>query len=520
MPRNAVGLWGDTDSHTTAAQCFRFFDTAMTEKGFPTTEQLLASDGDTRILLDPLSGTNRYGCAPRPEPGLLAFGSSTASQISSAGFVAASRLRDTIGVTLSSETGPTIYFREMQRVRTELRELCALSTFPGLKIALASSGTDLHLIVKQMLLADLAHGVSTGIAQRLRIVMIEAAETGREIPKALAGQPMIEVVSVGGRQTDGSARSMADIDAEVTLRVEQGAGQGQRILLVLVDVSKSGLIAPSPGCASTLKRRYAAVLEVMVDACQFRLAPATLRAYLAKDFLVALTGSKFMGGPIFSGALLIPAALGQVWRERPVPQALAPYVARSEWPVEWNVTGLSAQANFGLLLRWQAALAEMRVFQSLSEMAVENFFRVFAQAVIDRLDSDPVFELLPVPALERQGLAIPPSWDRLQTIFPFILRHPTPVGAGVGLPLTAVETTRIYACLQQPSNNGLIPRCQVGQPMQCGEREGVPVAALRLCLSARLAIEALGGRAEGTERVIKQALWVLDRIAGLVRAAG
>jgi hypothetical protein len=84
--------------------------------------------------------------------------------------------------------------------------------------------------------------------------------------------------------------------------------QGRRVLLVLADVSKTGLIAPSLACVTALQRRWPDALDILVDACQFRLAPATLRAYLIHNFMIALTGSKFLTGPTFSGALLIPAA--------------------------------------------------------------------------------------------------------------------------------------------------------------------------------------------------------------------
>ena len=57
------------------------------------TEQLLTQGGDSRIVIDPQSGANRYGCAPLPDPAVASFGSSTASLISTSGFAAADRLR-------------------------------------------------------------------------------------------------------------------------------------------------------------------------------------------------------------------------------------------------------------------------------------------------------------------------------------------------------------------------------------------------------------------------------------------
>ena len=45
------------------------------------TQALLCEGGDQRIVRNQLTGLNAYGCAPRPDPDLIAFGSSTASTI-------------------------------------------------------------------------------------------------------------------------------------------------------------------------------------------------------------------------------------------------------------------------------------------------------------------------------------------------------------------------------------------------------------------------------------------------------
>ena len=45
------------------------------------TVELLVAGGDARLVLDSVSGVNKYGAAPRPDPELADFGSSTASVI-------------------------------------------------------------------------------------------------------------------------------------------------------------------------------------------------------------------------------------------------------------------------------------------------------------------------------------------------------------------------------------------------------------------------------------------------------
>ncbi len=51
-------------------------------------------------------------------------------------------------------------------------------------------------------------------------------------------------------------------------------------------------------------------------------------------------------------------------------------------------------------------------------------------------------------------------------------------------------------------------RGQLGQPVMCGERDGEPVSALRICASARMMVEASQGDADA---VIKRSLAVLDK---------
>ena len=136
----------------------------------------------------------------------------------------------------------------------------------------------------------------------------------------------------------------------------------------------------------------------------------------------------------------------------------------------------------------------------------------FAQAVERRLASDPAFEALPVPRLDRRPLVEADGWDHLQTIFPFVLYHPGGETSKRAA-LTIGETYRVYRLLQEgrPEYGGV--RCQLGQPVACGERGGIPVTALRLCVSARLVVEAMAQGGQGAKRVIAKALLALDKVA-------
>lgn len=504
----------------------------------PATAELLTAGGDARIALDAENGRNQYGCPVYPDAALIALGSSTASVISEQGFAAADRLRDELARSAAIEPPAVSYARKLDAMRMQLAALCDIADLPGLEIIFAASGTDSHLIAAQLMRQQ----------GPLCAIMVEEGETGKGVPAALAGRHFstrtalarnvtegdviandeTAVVTIAMRLADGTPRAIEAVDAEVAARVHEAVAAGQRVLLTLVDVSKTGMIMPGTACVTALHRQYPGQVEVLVDACQFRIASSTLHAYLQQGFMVAVTGSKFITGPTFSGALLIPPPVAQRLQSHAVPAGLRAYSAPAEWPAGWNTTELDAEgANYGLLLRWEAALTELRLFRAIPERDVGSFLQAFAVAVSQKLDSDPAFEMLPVPELNRDSVTEEAAWDRLPTIFPFLLYR---IDAnGVRRLLNSEEMTNIYQLLQcdlsadvrgfaeMPHNPLLAGRVQLGQPVRCGVREGIPVSALRLNLSARLIVEALSPQGPGGIVVIRRALAALDKIACLMR---
>jgi len=493
----------------------------------PSLAQLLVDGGDSRITLD-THGVNKYGCTVEPQStqdSLLAFGSATASTISQRGFAAANRVYQQIVQAYRDETQSSLYSlyeHEMQCLRQELKQLC--QTSDAVDVAFAASGTDLHLIVSQLF-----SGASSSPSM---IVMVEAGETGSSVPAALQGlhfsdcaalgasvHPgqqvgqfgVSELVNVALREADGNPRAAEDIDREIETLITTACGQNKRVLLVLADVTKTGMIGPSVQCALALRNTFPDQLEVLVDACQFRLTNATLNAYLDQQFLVAVTGSKFISGPSFSGALFFPPEAAIRYRQQTAPAGLFAYSSRADWPASWaGMDGLQRKANVGLLVRWVAAMAELRAFRSLPDDAINQFVQAFRRAVLTYFDAHSCLTLLPVPVLDRQVLATMPGWDQWSTIFPFVLHHAS------GEPLSRDQTMSVYRRLQNEK------RMQVGQPVTCGVCQQIPVSALRLCLSARLITAALSdvsgttdmtdirGGGNKADEIIAKAMTVLD----------
>jgi hypothetical protein len=487
------------------------------------TARLLTQGGDTRIALN-AQGLNTYGFGPRPDPGLVQFGSSTGSVISAGGFRAAVALFRRLYGPLGS------YHQEVERQRRELSQLSGAADLPGTKLVFAASGTDIHLFA--------AHLATQGQSGRYHAVMVEPSETGSGVPAALAalhfatqtsqgasvqrGAPisasaLSAPVSVKLRHADGSLRSTPEVDAEFAAHVADLMQTDGRCLLVLTDVSKTGLVAPSLACTAALRTQYGERLSVLVDACQFRASAGTLQAYLAQEFMVAITGSKFVGGPAFCGALLLPPGVAQRGRAVAL-NVLVDYSARSDWPADWqSARVLQESANLGQLLRWEAALVELHRFKAIPEQHTNDFLYAWQRAVSTRLAQDDTFGALPVMALSRGTTSGRLGWDGVQTILGF--RVFKPIAGGGREVLSLEETTQLYQQLRgargAPGATGI--RFQLGQPVLCGQQDGRPVGALRLCSGARLVTESMA-KHQSVTCAIEQAMLALDQIALLVQA--
>jgi hypothetical protein len=488
------------------------------------TARLLTEGGDARIALA-ATGANQYGCPPQPEPDLVAFGSSTASVVSGPAFEAACALHERL------HRGSQTWVGAAGRLRQDLLGLTGAAGLAGAELVLAASGTDLHLIAALLATRD--------GSTPLQAVMGEPAETGSGVPAALSAvrfgvragpDPAAAVVAASAaadvslcapatvrlRDADGTPRLGAEVDAEFEAVAESVVRSGRHCLVVLTDVSKTGLLAPSPACAQRLLRALGDRVDVLVDACQFRMAPATVRAYLEQGCMVAITGSKFVTGPAFCGALLLPPGVAARARGAPL-HGLSGYSARADWPAGWpGAEPLADACNPGLVLRWTAALTELQRLRAVPAPQVRRFLADWGRAVAGRIARDRAFEAVPVPQIRRGPAFEPDAWDGLQTIYPFLVHRALPGGRRIAL--SAEQTALLQRQLLQGSGHpGSGGRYQLGQPVPCGLRDGRPVSALRICSSARWVTDAARAGL-GAEEAIRQAMLALDQVALLAGA--
>ncbi len=483
-------------------------------------EQLLLGGGGSRLRLDPKTGRSPYGCSALPEPDSLAFGSSTASTISAPAYRAVEELRQELIEAGLAGRLPQALERTIALIRRGILEAAGALDLAGTEVVLTPSGTDgeyaaLHLarrrdperLVNLVIAPDETTPGLRHAAQGLHF----ATETpdGETVvqgaPLAGVRPETVTVETVEIRAPDGTPRRRSAVDAEVKAMALRAVARGARCLVHLLEVSKSGLRAPSLQTIRDLITRHGERIEVVVDACQMRRGRAALRSYLEAGWMVLLTGSKFTMGPPFSGALLVPARLaGQAAGLDPLPAGYGQYFARPDWPEAWQslTAALPAQPNLGLLCRWRAALFEVQAYRAMPEGLRLRIVERLGGAIRQAIDASPWLEAVGLEAVgpetigpEKDGLEpvalesnIPP------TIFSFRILQRDGAGRSRLRDIDAARqvwhwlredlSDRLPAELAKAERRLAALICHVGQPIRLGTIDDAPLGA---ALGARTA---------------------------------
>jgi hypothetical protein len=418
----------------------------------------LVSGGDLRLQIDPLTGLNKYLCAAYPSAQVICFSSCTASPISAAGWQAA---QETYARLLGNPQRP---FQPEALQAEAIATAAALRSTLGLdgiaEVLLTPSGTDATLFAVGLLAAETP-------GQLITSIMGEAPETGTGVPLAASGRHFSDFAAGGLvfvqpgttlqglpqdmrtmhiplRSADGSVRPSALVDADF---VRAAADVPGRPIIHLIETTKTGLRAPGYLPEGT---------DVIVDACQARVSYARLRQYLQRGWPVLITGSKFYGGPAFSGAVLFPADRLAALDLSAVPFGLATYCH--------DVGSGQPAANLGTILRWRAALTEMQRFAVIDPTVAMARIKTLGQWVTNRIES--TSGIAPAPA----GPAGDLQEDWPHSIQLFSVLDPDNPHRRLGL-------TQLRNLYRELALEGVL----LGQPVGLGNDYGV----LRIAIGAR-----------------------------------
>ncbi|MFZ4719124.1 MAG: hypothetical protein ACOYMR_06850 [Ilumatobacteraceae bacterium] len=370
-------------------------------------ERLLVAGGDSRLHVDPVTGHNRYGVPPRPRPEAVQFSSSTASAVSEHGFLFCDVLRRDLLTAVRVDGVPVATLRRNAAVATGN----AIARMLGLDhdecdVAIAPSGTDSELLavlvaragaerrpVLNLLVSPEESGRGVRLAGSGRFFDDEAA-TGAHVSSgapAFADGP-VDVEEVAIRDESGRPRLLAEVDSEFLSAGRAALARGCHVLAHVLLSSKTGLSAPSTAAVNALRSTAPDRVDVVVDACQMRTPFALLGQIVRNGWMLQVSGSKFLTGPPFSGALVLPPAM------RPRAAAIGTMLAESPGvghPHDWPASSFDMPAqdgpppSFGSIFRWLPALLESELLVSMPiDFRAEAFDR-FRDAVAPSIEHSP-----------------------------------------------------------------------------------------------------------------------------------
>lgn len=424
---------------------------------------LLTQGGDERITIDPETGTNRYFSTPYPRD-TIAYASSTANDISPQAW---RHLAETWpDLTNDSALDGAGYAAQLEKIRTSIRSAYGINQLN--QIVFSASGTDLEYIALLVAAASgeaSVHNVLLGADEVGSGCIYSAkgqyfaAQTSLGLPSVkgqpVDGLPMVQLSEIMVRDGDGMAHDSASITAAMRSTIDAALARGQHPLLHVVHGSKTGLILPDLDDIDALRADYGDRIAFVVDACQARITRTALQAYLDRDMLVLMTGSKFMGGPPFNGFAIMPCGMQE--KAAALPKGYARIFRRAEWPVGWpGREALPDSGNLGLVLRLSASLFELQRFQRLvmpDIVRVIGIFQKATAALIDRIGGCPILSYAPHHRLDA-------------------ITHPIEMQTLVTFDLNAVhDGEHVDFAAASAIHQGL---------MQCGIRLGQPVRCRKI----------------------------------------
>lgn len=445
-------------------------------------EDIILDDNGKDDRLDILeNGMTKYGCKSKPYPH-ISYSSCTASTINLESF---NHIQD-----YYNHLNTDNYFNEFQNIRDELRKTIGLKD--NVDICLSASGTDLEM------LPYLFVPVNTKVCN----IIVGPNEVGSGTILSAEGrvfsQPNLNKYSLKkGDKLKGFDQYDISI-VNLPIRDENGKPIDDNIALNQVaDIvnnnsdsykiihsvyhSKTGLIKPLPENLLDLVTDNKAI--IVIDACQFRISIEEINQLLDKGCIVFITGSKFFGGPTFSAAALIPFNLRDIAaNNKNIPEGLNFLFGKELFPNRWNsVSNFNYGDNYGLLLRWKAAIFEMQLFNSISKNRIVdtiNLVNSCIKKIMKKYDNIMIYSYINDKEKDYNVLMS-------NTIITFGFKNKN---------INFDKTKKIYQILIGKSwlNNNYKYSVHLGQPVKIRKYNDEWLGTLRIALSSKFFINYSG----------------------------
>jgi len=313
---------------------------------------------------------------------------------------------------------------------------------------------------------------------------------------------------------------------------EDGKPKYGCVVVHMVVGSKTGQCMPSADCLDRLVAEYGTLVLPVVDACQGRLGEGDVRENLDKGRVVLCTGSKFFGGPPFSGVCLLSEGLAQEFEQLVGSSEATIMLAQSKLK-EYIVASLMSDdlpnlrsllpqrpLNYGVLMRWTLALHNMETY--LSDVPQEErvqVMREWSRGVRSIVaGAGPMVAILQDPD-DSEGCQDERS-AALGTIISFHCRCNRGVPDKSADVMTIDELRHVQFLMasdlseQHPHLSLMGPattRCFMGQPVDLCSGAGIApgMHVLRVAASAPLVVRMWK---EGVERVLEEDRAVFEKL--------
>ncbi|WP_136987743.1 hypothetical protein [Synechococcus sp. UW69] len=408
-------------------------------------QQRLFGFSDDRNSLDSDSLSNKYSCKLNPYDNYLSYSSATATNVQLGQF----NYLNTLLQQLEDCGGSTIDM--WQHLRDRIRSIFDLDD--DVDIIFGSSGTDIEMIAtlygistnkKCANIVSLPEEIGSGSRHASKLShFCNYDNHGTSVAKGarLSGFESVDLFSYTSGTKINSLNSQICNENELLSLVSELIQDDYHVQIHLIYGSKLGRVYPSLSVVNLLEQRYPGKIDVIVDACQFRLNHQCINEWLSMGRIILLSGSKFFEGVTFSGIMLLPA----IMRDRindyksALPDSLNQYFSRVCFPTRLTkFDSIHHSPNHdSLFLRLESFMYNAERFAGIKQHRLTEVINLFCK----RCDS--LFKNNSQLICKKVNMQFSHSYENdilLSTIFPFILFYK-------GRPLSQEECRKIYSLL-------------------------------------------------------------------------
>ncbi len=358
-------------------------------------DELVTQGGDDRLELAE-NGLNKYNVRPTDFETVFNRASCTCSPFTPEGYRAA--------VDLYQKLDPDVFDETRKQQTQTIKELINYDGRNRFHVFYAPSGSDLcylPLLFSKLINPDrnvfnvitcpeeLGSGSISAYSGKY---YFERNQMGEPVPKgeSLGSQIVIENENYAARAGDGTIiNHWPNILQKIHEKYHTHSVNAN-----LVIGSKSGI----ENNITYVSQAPENVLWT-IDLCQFRASRVLINGLIGMNCLVMLTGSKFYQSPPFCAVLLVPKTITKHFGlgNKNLLSPFSTIFSRHDVPEKFSSLRehLPDYRNYGLLLRWEAALTEMVATSRLDSFDLSDTIQKWNRHVVERLGRSKNFKMMP-----------------------------------------------------------------------------------------------------------------------------